>query len=158
MKKNIVFLDIDGVLNYRQMPNEDIVTYPNTYGHLSKDRLKTLLDFIEDVDGYIVVSSTWRKMLDVNMGEILEYFGLPQHRYLGDTPDLGASLGSYRGNEIQLWINQNRSQIKSYIILDDDSDMLLWQASHYLNINNEFGFTKNMAYRAKRLLESTRFI
>jgi hypothetical protein len=62
--------------------------------------------------------------------------------------------GSVRGNEIYLWLTENKKyKHNRYIILDDDSDMLLWQQEHFFKTDGYVGLTPGVCYRAKRFLE-----
>ena len=159
-RKNVIFLDIDGVLNFVDMPEDEDMEHPLKYGKVNKKCVQTFLEFLEDIDGHIVISSTWRKdsLAKVTMKEVMEYFGVPAERYLGETPNLAGSVGSYRGNEIELWLRNNKDIVKTFLILDDDSDMLMWQADHYVHVNRHTGFDRLTAHIAKRVVQGTRYV
>jgi hypothetical protein len=69
-----------------------------------------------------------------------------------------------RGVEIHQWLNKNTVKwfgvmshdFHRWIIFDDDSDMLLWQQSHFFQTDTYSGLTPNTCYRAKRYLETLR--
>lgn len=69
-----------------------------------------------------------------------------------------------RGVEILNWIKANSMEwfgvnyydFHRWIILDDDSDMLLWQQAHFFQTDTYSGLTPNICYRAKRCLETLR--
>ncbi len=63
-----------------------------------------------------------------------------------------------RGNEILQWIKDNEEIVgpyydfKKYVILDDDSDMLLWQKDNYINCDHWVGMTEKTVFKAKKIL------
>ena len=68
----------------------------------------------------------------------------------------------YRGNEIDLWLDQNlhdyspspKYKFKSYVIIDDDSDMLYWQKDNYVQTSYETkGFNQDAYDKALEILE-----
>lgn len=151
----IIFLDIDGVLNNQVMfeYEDDII---GTFGGQLSRRCVTQLNEITDkTDAKIVVSSTWR--LDDNITEYLPSAGVTGE-IIGITPVLKDRF-SLRGNEIHAWIVQNETLIgkhyrdfHSFIILDDDSDMLYWHRENFFNTDAYSGLTPNLAYKAIRFL------
>ena len=56
---------------------------------------------------------------------------------IGTTP-VGCGM-CVRGNEIRYWLKDNKYEDSNYLILDDDSDMLLWQKDNFVHINNNYG-------------------
>ena len=155
-KLKIIFLDIDGVLNNQLMyeNREDII---GGKGKISKKCLDLLNHIIEKTNAKIVLSSTWRS--DEDKEEFLYGIGL-KGEIIGKTPHLSFK-GALRGNEILQWIKDNRELLgcdydlfNSYIILDDDSDMLLWQANNYYRVDAYCGITPNLAYRVINFLNS----
>lgn len=148
----IIFLDIDGVLNHQNMT--DKVMTPS--GPVSASAVKQLNALTDATDAKIVVSSTWR------------FDGIPVFDSLkkaGVTGELIGMTGEgckccFRGNEILEWIRQNVKTLgvdsyhdfKNYVILDDDSDMLLWQAENYIHVDPWTGMTPYTVSKAKRIL------
>ena len=57
-----------------------------------------------------------------------------------------------RGKEIQDFIEENN--VKNYVILDDDSDMLESQMSNFVNTDCDLGLTKNDYLKAVKILGS----
>lgn len=155
-KIKIIFLDVDGVLNSQIMyeNREDIISGK---GKISKKCLDILNHIIEKTNAKIVLSSTWRSDEDIK-----EYFysiGL-KGEIIGKTPHMNFK-GAVRGIEILEWLKDNREIIKcnyhefnSYVILDDDSDMLLWQANNFYRVDAYCGITPNLAYRVINFLNS----
>ncbi len=131
MKKNLIFLDFDGVINSVEsmirkkdaregMPvfsREDRSDWPDT---VLVNRLKEL---IEKTNSSIVISSTWRYRGKDYCAKVLGSFGIPENLVIGVTP---RNTGTCRGKQIQQWLNENYllfHEFDNFIIIDDDSDM-----------------------------------
>ena len=161
---NIIFLDIDGVLNcdlfYRNRTKE--LTYP--LSEMCPERIKWLNEVCTTSKAQIVLSSTWRHGRDIE--EMRNIF-----KELGATFDLIDYTPSFstkwavRGNEIYAWIEQNSMNLfgieyynyKNYVIIDDDSDMLLWQQAHFFQTDTHSGLTPNICYKINRFFGGARF-
>lgn len=155
---NIVFLDIDGVLNNQQ---EDTNYYEGYTGkHLySPSRVKILNKFLSEVDAKVVVTSVWR------LGETLESMQMIladigcTAEVIGMTPHLSNGY-VFRGNEIYKWIKDNAGLLgvkyyydfKSYVIFDDDSDMLYWQKDNFVHVDGEIGLSTRNCMKAMEIL------
>lgn len=166
--RKIIFLDFDGV----------ITTMASRY---ALDRYKCdLLQQVIDLTGAeIVVSSSWRCG---SAEETIEYLKevptcfkpfVPSwvDRITGVTIraynyiQKGVHLGIPRGVEIKQWIDTHlhrnekgeyqRKQVGEdfqYVILDDDSDMLLEHADHFIKTDGYLGLSQADAVRAVCLL------
>lgn len=132
--KKIVFLDVDGVLNHKDM-NWNHQQWP--LDPVCVQRMKRI---IAETGCIVVLSSTWRK---IGGAEPLEQAGIPIHDITG------SCCSGIRGVEIYNWIGKNyrhdeREQV-AYAILDDDSDMLLWQKDHFFQTSfNHGGLTEEI--------------
>lgn len=156
----IIFLDIDGVLNSRTYFNSrkqirDIADNldPVAIGYLNQ--------LIKDTGAYVVISSTWR--MHHSKEELIELLSSRGFKgvIIGCTPVL-SSPHTVRGNEIHSWMRENPEIIgtpvcdfNSYVILDDDSDMLYWHKDNFILVDGFVGLTPNVVYRATRLLGKT---
>lgn len=160
----VIFLDIDGVLNnamdsdYHEAPDDD--KFKQVHLLHSKRCVGLLNKLIEETNAKIVVSSTWRLgQTDESMESTLRCIGI-KGGYLGMTKDLRYEQpDTFRGNEILRWVKDNKGIIgkdyydfRSYVILDDDSDMLLWQKENYVNCDPEIGMTERTVFKAKSIL------
>jgi len=154
---NIIFLDIDGVLNYQNVPKSEKVVRP--YGEVSIKCVALLNKLTSESKAKIVVSSTWRKdgTQYGTIGERLLDMGVTGE-VIDSTPDIHAP-SSFRGNEIYEWIRDNDDLLgckhcdyKDYVILDDDSDMLLWQANNFIEVDRWTGITPHTVFKAKKIL------
>lgn len=165
--KNIIFLDIDGVLNfqlhyeseqfkaYKQLEKDDKDRLKYQLSQISTERVQWLNSLCKETNSVIVVSSTWR------LGKTVEEL---QHLFdaAGGTFKVLDKTGHdpcrVRGVEIQQWLNENCMKyfgvnyydFYRYAIIDDDSDMLLNQANHFFQTDSFSGLTPNICYRIKR--------
>jgi hypothetical protein len=180
--KNIIFLDVDGVLNCQLFYNskqfsdykaakkqlrkdvkvERIERLDYYSGQICKDRIKMLNELCSETDSKIVVSSTWRSNQTVE--QLQEMFN-----YCGGTFEILDKTGycecRTRGCEIHKWLYDNTEKhfgIKyfdfyRYAIIDDDSDMLLNQQNHFFQTDNWSGLTPNTCYKIKRFFTHETF-
>lgn len=127
---NILFLDIDGVLNshewyeknVKQIHSESSMFW-RSVAELDPAACALINKFCEEEELKIVITSTWRKLHDVFQIEAMfKKKGLFAEVF-DKTPDL---KGKARGYEIQEYLD-NTPGIEKYVILDDDSDMLTGQ-------------------------------
>lgn len=121
----VLFLDVDGVLNHSgSYTGNALGAQP-----IEPDAVALLNEVIDATGCYIVLSSSWR-----GMGELedkLRACGALRHVYPMDwrTPRLesvtkgGVIVATVRGNEIATWL-QCHPDVERYAIVDDDSDML----------------------------------
>lgn len=135
MRKPVIFLDIDGVLNNVSCMGEGI--------HILPEKVKLLDQIQRTTDAEIVISSSWRKLHPLEtIREILWCAGLVNAHQcvIGMTPPL-YEIGTIRGNEIDSWMDQNQFDPTEtpYLILDDDSDFTKDQRSHHLRTINDYG-------------------
>lgn len=123
----VIFLDIDGVLNYRGCKY-------TAYGYYFVDDAKVLLlkEIVEKTDAKIVLSSTWRMerfeyckdkktkgyKLYQRLVKKLKEYGLQIYSH---TPILPSG---YRGAEIAQWLQDWQGElVESFVIIDDCDDM-----------------------------------
>lgn len=117
MINNIIFLDIDGVLNSNKyfdgISNKECI---NPVDRLMLDidmsKVKLLLEVINKTNAKIVITSSWRRMkLYPYIKERLVSMGLP---VVGETP----FIEGRRGEEIKSYLLENR--VSNYCIIDDE--------------------------------------
>lgn len=164
----VIFLDIDGVLNShlfniskksikkeKQLNKNPKLGKRDFYlSMIDENAVSNLNEIINGVKNTIdfVLSSTWRKGHHVDeMTSLLKNKG-----FIGKisyaTP-VHKEKYSVRGNEIDHWLDVNRPiEFFNYVILDDDSDMLLHQKNNFLHIDNYAGLSPNHAYKIVRFL------
>jgi hypothetical protein len=174
VKVKVIFLDIDGVLNsetfYKEKSQEERCNAPSKfhfYEHMIDEMcIKLLNELVRDTDAKVVISSTWR--LSWCIKDLEKMFKIRGFEYeiFGKTPSLSfnsncnVKTSVSRGAEIREWIErQNRSKgdyVDKYVIFDDDSDMLLSQSENYFRVDDHYGLTPNLIYKAKRYLNNER--
>lgn len=134
---NIIFLDIDGVLN-------NTLTYKFHNSYIDENCLELFLDTINEIpDCKIVVSSSWRsykKEKFINYINITKSYSLFRiFPFLHDdycTPKINNVI---RGKEIEEWLNNHKNTDIKYICIDDDGDFLPEQP--LLQTNRQVGFS-----------------
>lgn len=140
--KNIIFLDIDGVLNSTMgfMMNNEI--------HIWKPNIDLFYEAVRQIpDCKIVISSSWRSgdkdhflkfVENMRCKELFE----PLVQYLH--PDYCTDkLWKKRGYEIREWLSRH-PEVEKYICIDDDSDFLRGQP--LLLIDRDIGFSMRDQY------------
>jgi len=141
MISNLIFLDIDGVLNSTQHAIMCKRSNQRAYWDfcpLCKSNLMYILEECKDKDIKFVISSTWR--LVYSMEELKTIFKKEGFHdvdlIIGKTPK---RLTSQRGDEIEMWLDDNKYKGK-FAIIDDDVDMgryrdKLFKTDHMLGLD-----------------------
>jgi hypothetical protein len=125
----IIFLDIDGVLNsYTDFIERNY--YANSINHdnevISPGKLALLEDIVKKTGAKIVISSMWRELYSLK--ELYELFvnrgfTLPVTTIIGKTTStditLSDNISRTRNIRIKEWL-ENRNDIESFVILDDE--------------------------------------
>lgn len=128
--ENVVFLDIDGVLN-----KENADTDKGEY--IIEEYVRNLAALVDEFDAEIVLTSSWRDGLsywiqgglskkDYNAeryGMLVSLFAKYHLNIASRTPSL-SSGGLARPFEIRTWLAE-RTDVKRFVILDDD-DFWVW--------------------------------
>jgi hypothetical protein len=105
-----IFLDIDGVLNSDETPND------RKFPYIVDDRLLARFSELVQVTGAtVVLSSTWR--VDPVGLLAAQYYKLPFDDVCPDMP------GAPRCEELLSWLRAH-PEITRYVVLDDDDDCL----------------------------------
>lgn len=138
----IIFLDFDGV----------ITSYYTKY-RISKDKIKLIENLINETGAKIVISSSWRhgsknveEFINKNLSEISDSI------FVKSIIGLTEVLSPVRGEEIQKWIDDHNNEIESYVILDDDSDMLDEQLYNFVQTDGYEGITEREIRLSKHIL------
>lgn len=155
--KYILFLDIDGCVNSDKWYNKT----KGLKGDFDPEVIE-LLNTLKDDNVEVVVSSSWGedgvKQLKI-VGLILPVIGYTEHFYQD---------WICRGNEIEKWLHDTFGGMctkygpnyidknYNYVIVDDDSDMLLGQKDNFVQINRETGITKKDIQKIKNILYGTK--
>lgn len=136
--KKIIFLDIDGVLNsnayfatelYKQatdgMSDAHVMLVAHN-NHLDPYAIELVNKLVERTGAEVVMSSTWRiKYKPEEMTEMLAGRGA-RFKIAASTPVLYGKLSERipRGKEIAAYLKSLSEQPESFVILDDNADML----------------------------------
>lgn len=149
---NIIFLDIDGVLNShdwfeRRGKLSPDATRDEFYAHdFDPEAVARFRMLAMDTNAEIVLSSTWRLHED-NRDAVRKYV----MEFRDITPECDSRI---RGAEIYMWIQKNipydeRKNLK-YAIIDDDSDMLLWQKDDFFQTSFKTGLTDEVCDKIRK--------
>ena len=175
MTTDVLFLDIDGVLNSTQdqwvsnhfLKEVEFELSParcSKHAHVAREweleprKIAILNKTCNMLDLKLVLSSTWRKMFDVDEIDNIFAAQFPKWkkgRFLGKTPNLDdgwlqvdpetrqIQRGQQRGTEIAKWLADNTEthKVRNFAILDDDSDFLDGQLPHFVQTNGWIGLT-----------------
>lgn len=154
----VIFLDFDGVLNSwawwaRQPPRtrdqHEYLLDPAAIGLVNQLVMRT--------GAHVVISSSWRLNSMMKPAATLCACGFTGV-VLGQTPDGSRRYGSHiyvarvRGQEIQQWLDEEpREPVESFVILDDDSDMV-HLADRHIKTSQSIGLTQADVDRAVVML------
>lgn len=151
---NIIFLDIDGVLNSRTHMNNLIQQRKSVSSgnmELNRESILILKEIINKTNAKIVLSSSWRKILRnvVNVRNQLKSHGIS---LLGLT---GTSQSGKRDDEIREWINNwinEKNNIRSFIIIDDDEQDIELYKDRLIHTTWMYGLQKEHIKNSIELL------
>jgi hypothetical protein len=163
----IIFLDIDGVLYTGDVIRKRYIRVKSLYeeGQQIKFQenserfcprsMRNLKEILEKTDAQIVLSSTWRlgKTLDDQIVIQREFkkYGIDFDLFIDKTPYLCTS----RGNEIAVWLGFH-PEVKSMVIIDDDSDMDQYNERHLAKCHFTIGITDDVKHLAINILNTER--
>ena len=154
--------------------------YP--FYEIDPEAVKLLNHIIKETGAMVVVSSTWRNGRSIEeLKTILEKVGFVG-TIIDKTPSFGPPMQygeeserlhyrTPRGCEIDAWLSSKsfrrinwsserflqrleRSEVKNYVILDDDSDMLYKQREHFVQTTWQNGLTVELAEKAIEILNT----
>lgn len=150
---NLIFLDVDGVLNPLDGSHEHVFD-----GGCVRN-LKLILDAVPDTR--VVFSTSWRSGFTLfRLGWYWKHHGLDQEVVLGGTPELQAEVGyEVRGREITQWL-AGRSllvaglKLNRYAVLDDETELLQHDvpAVNLFHCEPHAGLTEVIAHSVKQFL------
>lgn len=149
MKMNVVFLDIDGVINtYIWEYNDygELKCSINNYSSGTVNNFQAICwlnELYRLYDFSIVITSVWKKEASSieEMQQILENSGMRQIPVIGFTKtewDVKNKRYFPRGREIKKYLEEH-PEITSFVILDDDCDMEELE-SHLVLCDTYFGY------------------
>jgi len=180
--RNIIFLDIDGVLNCEKSYKGGYSSYVEFINKSGQEDFyskfyppsKYLINkLIEQTNADIVISSSWRSSGINWMRDIWKRENM-KGEIIGVTDSIRCrDIKIPRGVEIDKWLEDQgyktinwseeiqlnymkQSNIHNYIIIDDDSDMLYNQRKHFVHVlddnTNKRGFSQRHFEKALKTL------
>jgi hypothetical protein len=145
---NIIFLDIDGVLNSAQY-YKTVDSRKKDWKRFDPKVVTLLIKLIEEFNAKIVISSTWRFGAISQLNDELKKSGLKKYLHKNwKTPQI---YPSHRGTEIKMWLEKH-SGVLNYLIFDDDVNILDDQMEHYVKTNIETGLQKEHFQKAQLIM------
>ena len=152
----VIFLDFDGV----------ITNYESRY-NLNAKKMEIIKHICDVTDAKIVITSSWRfatledtmiSITDTSKDPNLTPF-FPAERVIGVTDRMRAIKNGNtdklfrvpRGTEIKEWLNEHKD-VDKYVIIDDDTDMLLEQADFFVRTDGVEGITEKDAEKVIQIL------
>jgi hypothetical protein len=140
----------------------EVERWPGKYAHdiceMNPISIGLLQYIIDETDAEIVISSTWRKFCRGDDNCITWFKALFNEFGWEDAPVIGRTCDSNhgrRGFEVEKWLEDNDfdKQKDTFVIIDDDADMLTYQKNHhFVNTNFKNGITSEDADRAIEIL------
>jgi hypothetical protein len=148
MQLDVIFLDIDGVLN----PIND-TNYPHVFDPEAVAQLRRILDARPEI--HVVFSTTWRTGFTFFvLGWLWNQHDLPVKRVIGRTPDIKLDR---RGDEIRQWLDDAprlapQHKIRRYAAIDDEVKPILEKIpkQSVFACDPALGLTKEIADRVIR--------
>lgn len=122
------------------------------------DSMELLNELCAETNSAVVLSASMRGSWDVlTLNRIFQYCGAT-FTIIDKT---GHSDCRLRGVEIHQWLKEFSEkwfglpyhQFNNYVILDDDSDILLWQQHNFFHVDRYVGLTPNICWKIKRFLK-----
>lgn len=154
----IVFLDFDGV-----------ITTLKSNWTIDNEKVELVKQICDATGAKIVISSSWRRYtLEQTIEEITNQesvyghnpFPYPEYiidiisrMYAFKYGNKETHYGLCRGVEIDRWLWEHKD-VTNYVILDDDSDMLLCQKEHFIKTHALRGISKRDVEKAIKILNS----
>ena len=160
MMRNILFLDIDGVLNTERQHDRCVnlgADQVDNFGYaFDPEAVANLKRIVEHTGADIVISSSWKMWGLDAMQRMWARRELPG-KVIGITPNTESDemllsidldlmdIPAIKGSEIKEWLLTNGNQDTHYAILDDLPDMLPEQESHFVQTDPRIGITQDDA-------------
>ena len=155
-KLRVIFLDIDGVLSH----------YKSRW-NIDPQKVALLEEILKSTGAKIVVSSSWRvgcrdgkdfvdKMFSTWRSELNS-----QKRdslFIESIIDVTDHMGRERGDEIQRWLDAHEDEVETYVILDDDNDMLEEQLFNFVQTDGWYGMSDRTVELATQILNGEKII
>ena len=167
--ERFIFLDVDGVLNsgrYQRELRAQGETGRDAFGsRFDPQAIDALRMLLERSGAQLVITSSWRteglaamrnlwqcRSLPGVVADITPFYMYGAYRISPqDEPFIGFTPGC-RGLEIAEWLARHAESDASYVIIDDEEDFLLRQASRWVRVDPETGLTAADVRKAMSIL------
>lgn len=152
----IIFLDIDGVLNYTEwyVSERNPGNINGEEGELDPLCINRIINICNKTGAKVVISSDWRlSWYGTQMR--LARMGLDENYVIDKTPErMWFNIPNFdrsRGAEINDWLDMH-PECETYVIIDDRTDFKDNQQSFFIHINPYVGLTDEDMNKAIKLL------
>lgn len=140
----VIFLDFDGV-----------ITTLKSKWRLDDEKMSLVKEICDKTGAKIVISSSWRiKDVETTLKHAFGKDYDDSHYLLNSSMVVGITerpAHTFRGTDIQKYLDTH-PEIKNYVILDDDTDMLDSQKEHFINTDTYLGISKEDVKQAIEIL------
>ena len=152
----VIFLDIDGVLNYTQwyVDDRNPGNLDGEEGDLDPLCVNRIINICNNTGAKVVISSDWRISwygTQLRLGRM----GLDENYILDKTPErIWINIPGFdhsRGAEINDWLEMH-PECEKYVIIDDRTDFKDNQQPFFIHVNPFIGFTDENMNKAIDLL------
>lgn len=179
---NVVFLDFDGVINFKEFlfraerkdppskveqqgaqdlvkatesPNYTLASAMFDLRSIDPTRVQLVQQLLVETGAKVVISSSWRHGQSIQgLRALLGFHGLDPSLVIDTTPTRVTTPEGLqhplRGHEIQAWLDRH-PEVKSFVILDDDTDMAHLM-DRLVRTSNDTGITKENVLDAVRVM------
>lgn len=152
----VIFLDIDGVLNYTKwyVDDRNPGNLNGQEGDIDPMCVERVLRICRETGAKVVISSDWRidwigtRLRLGNMGLTEEFIidktpeniwkCLSRHDYFND--DYDKIYENSRGREIDDWLKEH-PECTNFVIIDDRTDFTEGQQPHFIHVDSMYGLT-----------------
>ena len=154
---NVIFLDIDGVLNN----DKTNAKTPMGYTGINNRLLKLFSKLVKETNAKIVLSTSWKTEWDKDYrkrtedGHYLNKKFKQLDLFIWDKIDESTTGSFYRGAAILLYLEKHPN-ITNYIILDDfefDFEKYPEIMNHFVQTKTSIGFTEEDYKKALNLMQ-----
>ena len=152
----VIFLDIDGVLNYTQwyVDDRNPGNLNGEEGDLDPLCVNRIINICNKTGAKVVISSDWRISwygTQLRLGRM----GLDENYILDKTPErIWINIPGFdhsRGAEIDDWLSSH-PECDNYVIIDDRTDFKDNQMGNFIHINPKIGLTDENMNQAIAIL------
>ena len=161
-KINIIFLDVDGVLNSRAYLNN----HKDPEDEIDMRAVERLAKIYRQCNCKIVLSSSSRELCGDEMKaphSMYKYLESCLAKYGMTIMDVTPMILSNRPEEIDAWLADNKDLVKNYVSLDDDFDEEHYESfglgghlvktDFFVNNESEGGLQEQHVKKAKKILK-----